>query len=161
MDISYKVEIKNLKELQDRFKQAPDITAKHIIDAGNKSLISLQGTAKQLAPVDTSRLRQSILVSPMKRTGNVISGSVGTTTAYSVYMEEGTGIYGPRHTPIKPKTKKFLAFKTKDGKWIRAKSVKGVRGRFYMKGSVEQNQRNIDGHFETAASNIAKDLSTG
>ena len=159
MAITYTVEIKNLKELQDRFKQAPDITAKHIIGAGNKSLISLQGTAKQLAPVDTSRLRQSILVSPMKRTGNVISGSVGTSTTYSVYQEVGTGIYGPKHAPIKPKTKKFLAFKTKDGKWIRAKSVKGVRGRFYMKGSVEQNQRRIDGYFEQAAANITRDLS--
>src|SRR4051794_38356337 len=77
--IAYRVEIKNLPELQQRFKQAPDIATRHLITAGNQSLISLQGTAKGLTPVDTSRLRQSILVSPTKRTGNVISGAVGTS----------------------------------------------------------------------------------
>lgn len=158
--ISYRVEIKNLKELQERFKQAPEIASKHILEAGNKSLLSLQGTAKQLSPIDTGRLRQSILVSPMKRSGNAFTGSVGTGLKYAEIQEGGSGIYGPNKAPIRPKTKKFLAFKTKDGKWIRAKSVKGVKGRFFMKGAVEGNQRKIDGYFETAANDITKDLST-
>ena len=75
-------------------------------------------------------------------------------------MEQGTGIYGPSGQPIRPKTKKFLAFRGKGGKMVFTKSVKGVRGRFYMKGSVEQNQRAIDGFFATAVTNIAQDLST-
>ena len=38
--------------------------------------------------------------------------------------------------------------------------IKGMRGRLYMKGSLEQNQAKIDGYFETAADIIARDLST-
>src|SRR3954452_24915400 len=106
--ISYKVEISNLPELQARFKQAPDITARHVADAGNKSLISLQGTAKGIAPVDTGRLRSSILVSPMKRVGNVVSGSVGTSLQYAEIQEGGSGIYGPRHRPITAKNGGYL-----------------------------------------------------
>src|SRR3954454_12915584 len=98
-----KVPIPNMAELQARFKQAPDITAKHVLTAGNKSLGILQGTAKQLAPISKmvglgGTLRASILQSPMKRTGNAVSGSVGTGLKYAPWVEEGTGIYGPRHT---------------------------------------------------------------
>lgn len=158
--ISYKIEIKNLAELQSHFRKAPEITGKRIVEAGNKSLLSLQGTAKQLSPIDSGRLRQSILVSPMRQSGSSFTGSVGTSVDYAAWMERGTGIYGPSGQPIRPKTKKFLAFRGKGGKMVFAKSVKGVRGRFYMKGAVEQNQRNIDGFFEDAATNIAQDLST-
>jgi hypothetical protein len=158
--LAYKVQIKNLPELQARFRQAPSITAKHVLTAGNKSLISLQGTAKGLAPVDTSRLRQSIQVSPMRRSGNRLSGSVGTGVKYAEAQETGTGIYGPRKRPITAKSGKYLTFKTKDGRWVRTKSVKGVRGRFYMKGAVERNQGKINNYFEQAAVSIARELST-
>jgi len=159
--IAYTVEIKNLPELQNLYRQAPEIAGKKIIEAGNKSLLSLQATAKQLSPIDSGRLRQSILVSPMQQSGNTFTGSVGTNTAYSVYQEIGTGIYGPLGRPITPKAKKVLAFVGKGGKMVFAKSVKGVRGRYYMKGSLEQNQRAIEGYFATAADDIARDLSTG
>ena len=78
-----------------------------------------------------------------------------------MYQEIGTGIYGPLGRPITPKTKKVLAFVGRGGKMVFAKSVKGVRGRYYMKGSLEQNQRSIDAFFATAADDIARDLSTG
>src|SRR3954454_21710782 len=117
--IQYRIDIPNMAELQARFKEAPDITARHVADAGNKSLISLQGTAKGIAPVDTGRLRSSILVSPMHRTGSVISGSVGTNLRYAEIQEGGSGIYGPRHPPITAKNGKYLTFKTKDGRWVR------------------------------------------
>jgi len=76
--IAYTVEIKNLPELQNLYRQAPEIASKKIIEAGNKSLLSLQATAKQLSPIDSGRLRQSILVSPMQQSGNTFTGSVGT-----------------------------------------------------------------------------------
>lgn len=158
--MSYKVEIKNLSELQSHFRKAPEIASKRIIEAGNKSLLSLQATAKQLSPIDSGRLRQSILVSPMQQAGNTFTGSVGTGVGYTAWLENGTGIYGPLGRPITPKTKKVLAFVGRGGKMVFAKSVKGVRGRFYMKGSVEQNQQTIDGYFAAAATNIARDLST-
>lgn len=160
MALTYRVEIKNLAELQTRFKQAPDLTAKHLIVAGNKSLVSLQGSAKQLAPIDQGPLRAGIQVTPMRRTGSVIAGSVNATRAYSIFQEAGTGIYGPRKAPIRPKNGKFLVFKGRDGKTIFARQVKGSRPRWFMKGSVEQNQSKIDRYFEQAADNITKDLAT-
>ena len=49
----------------------------------------VQATAKDIAPVDTGRLRDSIRAKVGKRNGEVI-GSVGTNVEYAPYQEFGT-----------------------------------------------------------------------
>ena len=75
--------------------------------------------------------------------GRLVVGRVGTPLHYARFLHEGTGIYGPRKTPIVPITAKALRFKPgrmigplpagKDGTspenrgaWIFARSVRGV-----------------------------------
>jgi hypothetical protein len=43
--------------------------------------------------------------------GKLVVGRVGTPLFYARYLHEGTGIYGPKHTPIRPVTAKALRFK--------------------------------------------------
>ena len=43
--------------------------------------------------------------------GKLVVGRVGTPLEYARYIHEGTGIYGPKHTPIRPVTAKALRFK--------------------------------------------------
>lgn len=93
-----------------------------------------------------------------RKTGNLgrtiapgaFSGSSALVVAkatYARYIEEGTGIYGPRKRPIVPKTKKVLAWRTgavtlggrsrvKGGRqiagWAFARSVKGRKATPYL-----------------------------
>lgn len=158
--ITYRVEVQGLDSLQQRFAKAPGVTQAKLRTATHKSLVKLQGTAKQLAPVDRGTLSSSILIQPLRVSKSAVEGEVSTELDYARYMEEGTGIYGPKGTPIRPRTKKVLAWKT-DGTWHFARQVRGARPRWYMRGSVERNQAAIDGYYATAANEIAAYLAGG
>ncbi len=160
MAIRYIVEIPQLSQLQDAFKRAPEVTARETSAAINKSLVGYQGTAKELAPVNTGRLRSSILVSPARRSGNRIEGSVGTNVRYAAWQEAGTGIYGPRRQEITPKRAKVLSFRS-GGRQVFARSVRGSKPRWYFRGALRRNQSRTEGYFETAVENVARHLAGG
>ena len=149
-----------LQQLIAAYDQAPAITAKHTMRAVNQALISYQGTARPIAPIDQGPLRNSIQIEPAKHPGNRIEGSVGTDLPYAEWQERGTGIYGPYGVPIRPKRAKVLAWQS-GGKWHFAKQVKGVRPRWYMRGSLQQNQSNTDRYFATATDRIAQEIAGG
>lgn len=73
-------------------------------------------------------------------------------------VELGTGIYGPNKAPILPKKKPYFTFKTKGGGWVRVKSIRGMRGRFYMRDALENNQATTNGYFDEAAETITRRL---
>lgn len=127
--LAYAVDIKGLDKLESNMDRAPQTYRREVSAAINKSLVDLQRTAKTLSPVDTGRLRASILVEPARVQGDVIKGSVGTLTRYAGFQEEGTS--------------------------------RGVPARYYMRGSIEQNQAGIDRYFEQAASNLAEAIAGG
>lgn len=77
--------------------------------------------------IDTGRLRASIATVVVTR-NNAPAVLVGTNTNYAMFVHEGTGLYGPRHTVIRPRRAKFLRFKPRgSNKWVYARSVKGMR----------------------------------
>lgn len=87
----------------------------------------VESQAKRLCPVDTGRLRSSISTELEPR-GRVIVATVGTNVKYAELIHEGTGIYGPRGTPITPKRGRFLVFTPKGSSdVVFARSVSGVR----------------------------------
>jgi len=55
-----------------------------------KATKQVQGDAKELCPVDTGSLRNSIQSSVEEKSGSVI-GKVGTNMEYAMYVEFGTG----------------------------------------------------------------------
>lgn len=86
-----------------------------------------EAIAKATAPVDEGRLKNS-------HTGSVtdegirLVGRVEATAWYAALLARGTGIYGPRGRPIKPKKPGgFLVFRGRDGSLVFAREVKGVR----------------------------------
>ncbi len=86
--------------------------------------------------VNTGRLRSKIETRPIKR-GKAQGARVGSGVKYALYVHEGTGIYGPKGVPIKPKTKKFLRFKPKGLRtYVYARSVKGMRGNPYLRDAL-------------------------
>lgn len=65
--------------------------------------------AKARAPVDNGRLRSSIAYT-IELTPTTCVLKVGSDVPYARYVEEGTGVYGPRGTRIYPTTKQALKF---------------------------------------------------
>lgn len=57
---------------------------------------------------------------------------------YAVFQEEGTGIYGPKKQPIRPKTAKLLSWVDPDtGERFFAKEVRGVPPKRFMHRAIE------------------------
>jgi hypothetical protein len=67
----------------------------------------------------------------------VTGGSPSRPKKLIEWLVFGTGIYGPRHTPIKPKRYKFLKFPGKDGRMVYAKQVRGMKPRNFIKQTNE------------------------
>lgn len=80
--------------------------------------------------IEKSHVRTSNLINSISShiENNGRKGVVEATAKYAVFVHDGTGIYGPYHTRIVPKTAKALKI---PGIGYR-KSVKGFKGRPFM-----------------------------
>ncbi|URP21097.1 hypothetical protein SEA_FLATWOODS_30 [Gordonia phage Flatwoods] len=95
----------------------------------------VQNAARRRAPVDEGTLRNSIeYVVDVRGTRTHVT--IGSPLPYARYIHEGTGIYGPKGTPIVPVTRQALKFQVKGAsgrrrgrgaKWVFAKSVRGIK----------------------------------
>lgn len=69
--------------------------------------------AKRLCPVDQGRLRSSLTMQ-MQTVDKLPAAVVGTNLEYGLYVHEGTGIYGPKRTVIRPKKARLLRWPVKN-----------------------------------------------
>jgi hypothetical protein len=82
--------------------------------------------------VDTGRLRASINTQLTER-GGMLVVLVGTNVRYARWVHDGTGLYGPRGTRIRPRRAKRLRFSPKgSGVIIYRRSVKGMIGNPFL-----------------------------
>lgn len=131
MELKVKVEIKGelLKELISR----PADLARGSIHAGMTWLVeAIEAKAKKEVPVKTSNLLRSI-------TSNVSAdgkkGEIRAIAPYAKYVHEGTGLFGPFKTLIRPTTKKALFW---PGAAHPVKSVKGMKPRPFFTRALAQ-----------------------
>jgi Bacteriophage HK97-gp10, putative tail-component len=95
--------------------------------------IRVTNAAKALCPVDGGRLRASITYVVAVEGGDFVA-RVGTAVGYGRYVEEGTGIYGPRGQVIAPTHRKALVFTPKGANApVFVRSVKGMKPRPYLR----------------------------
>jgi len=83
----------------------------------------------------------------VSREGSRVVAKVFTTTGsggkggYALWVEVGTGIYGKRKQPIKPKRGKFLVWRDKKtGELIFARQVKGRPATPFFRPAIESNR---------------------
>jgi|SRR5688572_3483036 hypothetical protein len=88
--------------------------------------------------VDTGLLRASISTQLGTSTWG-LTMRVGTNVYYSRWVHDGTGIYGPRGLPIRPRTASHLVFRWKKmgNKLMVVKSVKGMRPNPFLKDALK------------------------
>lgn len=84
----------------------------------------------------------------------VVPITVAEIPKYAKFVHDGTGIYGPRKTPIVPKKSKFLSFDSLGTHWV-LKSVKGQRPNpFLYRAAEEVNIYYVPGRLEYLARQI-------
>lgn len=94
--------------------------------------------------VDTGQLRNSVSVQLVSVDG-LPAVRVGTKLGYARWVHDGTGVYGPRHAPIRPRQAKVLVFKSKQfgakkGKFrgkVVVRQVKGIPGNPFLRDALK------------------------
>jgi HK97 gp10 family phage protein len=81
--------------LVDDLEALEDALDKYLVEAMETLTLTIESTAKSLAPIDTGRLRASI-ASEVKQMGPVIKGFIGSNTHYASYVEMGTRYQEPQ-----------------------------------------------------------------
>lgn len=128
-------------EITDNSRLAIDELQTACVRALEKCGLVAEGYAKQLCPVDTGNLRNSI--THVVDTSELLC-RIGTNSEYSVYVECGTGIYYPggRQTP--------WAYQDAKGNWH---LTNGQRAQPYLKPAVadhvQQYERIIRGEMQS------------
>lgn len=92
----------------------------------------VQGGAKELTPVDTGRLRNSIQASVEEKGGEVI-GKVSTNVEYAAYLEFGTGKLG-EESPSPPKSNGNLNYR---------QDWQGMPAQPFMYPAAKQNENTV------------------
>jgi hypothetical protein len=99
-----------------------------------RARVLLSGTGGHPKRVNTGHLRASVQVQLRTFAGSP-AVRVGSNLKYSRWVHDGTGIYGPRRRPIRPKRAKALRFKGRRfGKsgYIFAREVKGMKPNHFL-----------------------------
>lgn len=99
--------------LQDRAGAIRRVPASAI----RQGVFELLALIQRRVPKKTATLVRSITAIVVKVSEDVIEGKVGTPLQYAKFLEEGTGIYGPKQQPITivAKNRKALFWGAYDG----------------------------------------------
>ena len=120
----------------ERLLRSPD---GDVYQAVKRVVEQTRNLAVGLAPVDDGPLRAS-LRTQMLATSREVKGWVYPNLEYALYVHEGTGIYGPRGTPIRPKRGRYLVFEARNarttprgrGNLVFARQVRGQRPQRFL-----------------------------
>jgi len=112
--------------------------------ADSAKTIALGAIAK--APVKTGRLRRSITSEVVPLAADV-QGIVMATAPYARYVEEGTGLYGPKKAVIL--YDRMHKFKI-GGSWVSVLGIRGMQAKPYMKPAFEEARERVVGLFRDA-----------
>ncbi len=138
------IKIENLKELQRAFRDYPKIS-EPILQKGlvaTQAIFASNTLKNDPVPWRTGNLLMSFRVQVCR-----LFARWYPTAPYAAYVNDGTGIYGPRGVPITPKNKKALYW---EGAAHPVRSVRGMRPRKYMEKIVEKAQPQVNKMFVQA-----------
>lgn len=121
-------------------KEALHMTTGKVVNrAMDLSQMELIGNLKRNSPVDEGYMQNSWF--PLRF--STLNRMVRSSAKYTPFVNDGTGIYGPKGQKIRPRTKKALAFNYKGAKVV-VKSVKGIKPRKFVEKSINQTEKRSD-----------------
>jgi len=142
------LEIKGLLEQQKKMdKIVRDLHGPPLLNAMRDATLLVVRDARLNAPVDTGRLRASIVPS-VTADGNEVRGVVGSNVFYAPYMEFGTGTFGKggRHWPPSGALETWAKKHKIPSGFLVARAI-GLRGglkpRRYLRDAFDANKARI------------------
>ena len=146
------LDVSSLKEFSKLFEKSPEITIRQTTIALKKSAFLLEAGSKKEAPVDTGRLRSSIVT-----TLKPFVGTITPTVKYAEAVHEGTK---PR--VIVPTKRRALRFK-KGGRLIFTRKVNhpGTKKNPFMDRALRKGTAGVVKIFNRAIENIVNILADG
>lgn len=133
----------------DRLLRSPE---GDVGQAVRRVVLATRNLAVSKAPVDDGPLRAS-LRTKFEYGNRYVKGWVYSDLEYALYVHEGTGIYGPKGSPIKPKRGRYLVFEARNarttprgrGNLVFARQVRGQRpNRFLLEALREASPWPVD-----------------
>lgn len=142
-----KLEIQGMREFQEKCEQVvKDLQGNDMLDAMRRATLLVQRDAKILAPVDSGRLRASI-IPEIRAEGREVLGVVGSNVVYAPYMELGTGIYagGKPYFPPPEALERWASRHGSTGYLVALAIYKagGLKPRKFLQQAIENNQQRI------------------
>lgn len=136
---------------------APAATTSELEATMNKSLLLIEGTARQNVKQDTRALMNSIN-SRVEHSGATLIGRVGPSLKYGLYVERGTRPHWPPRGPLEGWARRhnipvFLV--------QRAIARKGTRAAPFLLPAFEKHQRDIISLFEKVGGVVVKVIAGG
>ena len=154
-DQTFSADIQGLRETAEKMEQpVRDLRGEPLLQGMRDATLLVQGTARTLAPVDTGRLRASIMpeVRSDPLTGS-ITGVVGSNVDYAPYVELGT-------KPHFPPLAALEVWAARHGTTARAVAMaiarRGTKAVKYLQNAVEQNESKIVALIGDAVSKIVE-----
>ena len=140
MPVDIKAEITNYKEVQARMTGiVKGLRGEPLLNGMRQSVLIVQREAKIEAPVDTGRLRASI-VPEVTRRGNTVVGIVGSNVEYAPYVEFGTRPHWPPPGALEVWARRHGMSEFA----IRRKiAMYGTEGKRYLQGSFEKCREQV------------------
>ena len=156
---SFNIAMPDVVTMISKLTVAPAAITKAADSMVDEITTGLQLIAKVNAPRRTGKLQDSIMTTPSVSG----TGSVFTSLNYSIFVNEGTGLYGPKGTVIEPKSKQVLATKVnpgwgtpnKSGYYIIGKWQRGMEANPFFTKTYNASQPVVD-----AAMGIAGNVMT-
>lgn len=146
----WEIELRGLRETQRQMQRTVrDMTGGPMLDAIRKSTLLVQRAAKKNAPVNTGRLRASI-VPEVRSEDKAVLGIVGSNLEYAPYMELGTGTPAG-NAPHRPPSDALARWAVLHGMpasmgFVIARAIGrrgGLEPRRFMRDAFEANQDRI------------------
>ncbi|AIS32485.1 phage-related protein [Methanobacterium formicicum] len=104
------------------------------------SVMELRGNLQRNSPVDHGKMQGSWLIAG--QFAGELNQKIISSALYTKFVNDGTGLYGPRGQLIRPKTARKLAFVYK-GKKIAVPYVRGIKPRKFVEKSIRETERRV------------------
>jgi len=145
------VEVKGLREAQKRaLDDMRALGGQPMVDAMRQATLVVMADARRRVPVDTGRLRASI-VPEVEVHGHSVEGIVGSNVAYAPYMELGTR---PHFPPVSALRIWARRHGVEALLVARAISRRGTRPRAFLMGAYVENEERVYRIIDEAAKDI-------
>jgi HK97 gp10 family phage protein len=149
--LEVELNVRDLQKAQAKMEQmAEDVTGTPMVNAVRDAVLIIQRSAKQNAPVDTGRLRSSI-VPEIRARERSVTGIVGSNVMYAPYVEFGTRPHWPPRSALEVWARRHGTTAYLVARAISRRGTKAVR---FLQRAVEDNERRIHQVFERAGRRI-------